>query len=247
MKGAYGKHFECTYTGSLYGKGAEVFAVWGYVISHLRFGYVELNPLRIASEIGMSPESVQKVIDFLCEPDPRSRTKTEDGRRLIRQGEFEYRSPTYEIYNAAHGGDEVRDFERERKRAYREKLAQQGSVPDSPGQTGNVPDVPDKHGITGKSHTPTPTPTPEKNKNTVRRAGRFVDFWMAYPKKVKRRPTEALWAKKKLDPLADELIADIRTRLKEDDRWIRGFIPDPNTYLSQERWRDEISQPGMSA
>lgn len=78
--------------------------------------------------------------------------------------------------------------------------------------------------------------------NIGRQAGRFREFWLAYPKKVKKRPAYNLWVNKKLDAICDALLDDIKTRLQEDGRWRSGFIPDPTTYLSQERWNDELSE-----
>lgn len=73
-----------------------------------------------------------------------------------------------------------------------------------------------------------------------RQADRFSDFWTVYPKHVKRKPAEAKWKAKRLDSRADEIIADVRNRLRADKRWLDGFIPDPTTYLTQERWCDEL-------
>ncbi len=73
-----------------------------------------------------------------------------------------------------------------------------------------------------------------------RQAGRFGDFWNAYPKHVKRKPTEAKWKAKRLDGMADEIVADVRKRVRADKRWLDGFIPDPLTYITQERWQDEM-------
>lgn len=77
------------------GAGAPVFAVWGYVISKMKpdskVGYqVTLNPLLLSPIIGEKIEVIDKAIDYLCKPDQRSRTKVNDGRRLLRLGEFDY-------------------------------------------------------------------------------------------------------------------------------------------------------------
>lgn len=71
---------------------------------------------------------------------------------------------------------------------------------------------------------------------------RFEEYWSALPpgKKVKRKEAEKLWKSKKLDAMADQIIADVKNRIENDDRWRRGYIPDPPTYLRQERWNDEI-------
>lgn len=75
---------------------------------------------------------------------------------------------------------------------------------------------------------------------------RFDDFFSKYPKRVKGKPAREIWKRKKLDSLADQIIQDVAMRLSSDRRWLDGFIPDPTTYLNQERWNDEIdnSPPG---
>lgn len=72
-------------------------------------------------------------------------------------------------------------------------------------------------------------------------AARFKDFWIAYPKKVKKKDAYETWKRKNLDPKASEILEDISARQQEDGRWLGGFIPDPTTYLRGERWNDEIS------
>jgi hypothetical protein len=66
----------------------------------------------------------------------------------------------------------------------------------------------------------------------------FDRWWSEYPKKVGKKPTKAIW--KRITPNADLLITDIQKRLAGDDQWKSGFIPNPSTYLNQERWTDEI-------
>ncbi len=83
----YGKHFESMYTGSMFGMGADVFAVWGYVISSMRVtkleAHAELNPRLIGAVIGMSVERVVAAIAKLEEPDPQSRSESHGGSRLV--------------------------------------------------------------------------------------------------------------------------------------------------------------------
>jgi hypothetical protein len=66
---------------------------------------------------------------------------------------------------------------------------------------------------------------------------RFDEFWKLYPTKVARRSCEDIWKRRKLDACADDAIAGVR-RWQSSDRWQRGFIPNPATFLSQERWKD---------
>jgi len=122
----YGKHFSSMYEGSMVGAGAAVFAVMGYVIANAvpdrTVGtQVELNPKLIAFILGESQKEVEKAIEFLCQPDPESRTKVEQGRRLIRLGQFDYKVVNGEKYRAMRDEEKRREQNREAKRREREK------------------------------------------------------------------------------------------------------------------------------
>lgn len=72
------------------------------------------------------------------------------------------------------------------------------------------------------------------------RGSRFAEFWAVYPRKVGRKPAWAMWCKHRLDRLADVILADIRSRQTLDRHWLTGYIPNPLTSLTQERWEDAI-------
>jgi hypothetical protein len=123
----YGKHFESMYTGSMFGVGPTVFAVWGYVISHTKKdGFTELNPQLLGAVIGCPPEEIETAIEFLCSPDERSRSKDEDGRRMIREGEFDYRVVNYTSYRNILNEDERRAYNRLKKRESRARQKSKG-------------------------------------------------------------------------------------------------------------------------
>lgn len=92
--------------------------------------------------------------------------------------------------------------------------------------------------------TPNPKPYPNKDQNHGhRQAGDRFDEWISvWPKhkRVKLKPTREIWRRKKLDRIADQLIEDVHQRLARDRRWKQGYIPDPTTYLNQQRWEDAI-------
>lgn len=70
----------------------------------------------------------------------------------------------------------------------------------------------------------------------------FEQWWSLYPTKVGKKPCREKWKRKKLDEQADVLIAKLRQQVAEDARWLDGFAPNPETYLNQERWTDEIQR-----
>lgn len=111
----FGKHFESMYQGSLVGSGAEVFAVWGYVISHMRppTFTVELNPKLLAFILGEPEKEIESAIEVLCAPDPKSRTKGREGRRLVREGEYQYLVVNGAKYQAIRRAEERREYHRQ--------------------------------------------------------------------------------------------------------------------------------------
>lgn len=81
--------------------------------------------------------------------------------------------------------------------------------------------------------------TPIRGAKKPQTAARFPEWYAAYPVKKGRANAEKAWRKLGCDAMADTLIAHVRRMEREDDTWLRGFIPHPATYLNQERWNDE--------
>jgi len=127
----FGKHFASMYSGSMFGKPAIVFAVWGYVIAHARVSrrdgqaYVELNPTLLAAIFSTTPAEIVEAIATLEAPDPASRTKTSGGRRieLISEGRhfgpMQFRVINGAKYREMRDEDERREYFREKKREQR--------------------------------------------------------------------------------------------------------------------------------
>jgi len=113
----YGKHFSSMYSGSMVGSGALIFAVMGYVVANMvpdkKVGaQVELNPKLLAAILGEPESDVSKAIDFLCSPDPHSRSKEAEGRRLVKLGEFDYRVVNGAKYRAIRDEEQRRESNR---------------------------------------------------------------------------------------------------------------------------------------
>ena len=67
----------------------------------------------------------------------------------------------------------------------------------------------------------------------------FNQFWDKYPKKVGKNKTLGIWQRKKLESQLP-VILDFIEKASVTDRWRKGFIPDPTTFLNQERWNDGL-------
>lgn len=130
----YGKSFESMYTGSMVGAGFHVFAVWQYVITNTHHSHIELNPRLLAFTLaGNESEEtkVQEALDYLCAPDPKSRSQIEDGRRLIKEGQYLYRVVNWEEYQRIKSMAELKDYNRRKQAEYRarKKLNGEGLTP----------------------------------------------------------------------------------------------------------------------
>ncbi len=112
------------YEGSMVGAGAHVFALMGYVIANYRpdpvvGGQVRLNPTLLATIFGESETRMQSAIDYLCAADPNSTTPAEDGRRLVKIGQFDYRVVNAAKYLAIKNEEERREANRIRQANHR--------------------------------------------------------------------------------------------------------------------------------
>lgn len=99
-----------------------------------------------------------------------------------------------------------------------------------------------------------PTPTPECVSTRVKgpafaKPNGFARFWEAYPNKVGKRAAEPAYAaalKRIEGPDPPGVILAGVERAKASRKWLEGIIPNPATWLNQDRWEDQPSehQPG---
>lgn len=119
----YGKIFSSMYEGSMIGAGATVFALMGYVVSKQTppdFN-VELNAKLLSAILGEPEEEVVKAIEYLCSPDPISRSEKAEGRRLLKVGAFTYHVVNGEDYHAIRNYEERKAYNRDKQAEYRAK------------------------------------------------------------------------------------------------------------------------------
>lgn len=127
----YGKAFEAMYEGSMIGAGVDVFAVWNYCIAKNRSGVIELNPKLLGFIFGAEEQVILSAINKLCEPDPASRSKAEGGRRLIKEGEYQYRMVNWAKYDGIRNAAELREYHRRKQAEYRQRKKQANAQTES--------------------------------------------------------------------------------------------------------------------
>ena len=72
--------------------------------------------------------------------------------------------------------------------------------------------------------------------------GSFEEFWGVYPKKVGKGAARKAWEKLRPDQDLVRKIMSAVKRYQRTDQWQRDggqYIPNPATWLNQERWEDE--------
>ena len=67
----------------------------------------------------MTEADIDGAIEVLCSPDPKSRTKDHEGKRLLKTGEFLYAVPTHTKYRDYTGLEQKRRDDALRARRYR--------------------------------------------------------------------------------------------------------------------------------
>jgi hypothetical protein len=112
------------YSGSLVGSGFHVYAVWNYIIAKTKCGIVELNPKLLAAVLGGPVKDVEAAIAFLIKPDPDSRSKEEEGRRLVKEGQYQYRVVNWAFYQGIKNAEDLREYNRIRQAEYRKSRKQ---------------------------------------------------------------------------------------------------------------------------
>lgn len=80
---------------------------------------------------------------------------------------------------------------------------------------------------------------------------RFDAFWRLYPKKQGKGAAVKAWKKIKMDKrLFETIMAKVQENIDRNQNWRRNngqYIPNPATWLNEQRWADTIGVDGMPA
>ena len=100
---------------------------------------------------------------------------------------------------------------------------------------------------------PIPSPTPPYNPPAPQKmsaSAAFAAFWEAYPSKVGKRAADGAFTKalhRIGGPNPAAVIMAGIDRAKLSRKWREGIIPNPATWLNQDRWEDEPERPFSAA
>lgn len=225
----YGKTFTSLWEGSMVGQ-ADAQLVFIFLFCHCDHdGFVEAHPAGIAAKTGIPLHRVKATIALLEGPDPNSRSKAEEGRRIIPlDGDHlsGWKVVNYKYYRDLRKQEDRREYQRKywHSRKRHSTLLNTNSTPTQPNST----EVDVEVEVEAKKKTPSPL------------GDGFEEFWQKYPRKVAKAEAELAWRATKAHLVRTALMAGLQ-------RWIEHgwagkelqFVPHASTWLRGARWRDD--------
>jgi hypothetical protein len=187
-------------------------------------GLVDCHSPGVAHEARLTVECVERCLSVLEAPDPRSRTKTNDGRRIERTDDG------YLILNYAKYRE--KDYSTPRVAAFRKRGETPCNAVKRDETLGNA-----KNGYAYAEA------EGNKKDSSSPRVTEFMKFWSIYPRKVGKGSALRAWRKVKPDevqPILDAVTAQKSWSTFADPQ----FIPHPATWLNARRWEDAPPEKG---
>jgi len=123
----YGKIWEMMYTGSLATQGKDA---WKAIVTFQQMiivadkdGYVTLNAEALSRNTTIPLDVIKAGIKILEAPDPDSRTRRSEGKRIIPQDNWGWKIVNYKAYRDARDEHVLKRYWAEQKRKARLKVA----------------------------------------------------------------------------------------------------------------------------
>jgi len=200
----------------------------------------------LANRARVELHEAEEAISLFLAPDKYSRTPDYEGRR-IEPIDGGWRLLNHAKYRAIRDDESAKEAKRKYINARRQEEKAQAAGVDNVDQCRSQVDrgrdnaEAEAEAEEQKARACPPEPDAPESKPAKQEPSRFPEFWAVYPRKEGKKPAETAWRSKKLDRIADDLIADVQARTAKHRQWLDGFVPHAVTYLRQERWQDEIS------
>lgn len=158
--------FDTVFNGTLCGKWPEL-PVWLTLLPLADWqGHIDMTPEAIAARTGWPLNLLLQGIEILCQPDPRSRSKEEDGRRLILIDPE--RQWGWRVVNIQKYRERSRDQNRVADGRHAEKMRKWRENKKGKDVTRSDPEVPDETRCDStQTHTQTHTQTKKEEKKGI--------------------------------------------------------------------------------
>lgn len=118
----YGKIFASMFKGSLYGQWEAIVTFTCMIVLADQHGEVDMTPGALAAQTSIPLDIIKRGIAALEQPDPKSRTPDEDGRRIVRVSEtrdWGWVITNHAHYRAMRSAEERREYFKQHKRKTR--------------------------------------------------------------------------------------------------------------------------------
>jgi hypothetical protein len=254
----YGKTFTTLWEGSMVGM-ADAQLVFIFLFCHCdREGFVEAHPAIVAAKTGIPIERVKSAIETLEAPDSDSRSKAEEGRRIVPLSQDHisgWKVVNYEYYRELRRADDRREYHR--RYWHRRKLKQ--TQPDTTRLNPTQP-IADADADAKAEAEEEAVPVVEVGRSSRIRSSEvfdrsaadaasaaFEDFYANYPRKEKKPKARTAFGK--VQPSEYEALAAGLGRWKAywTERNEPEFVPMPATFLNGRQWEDTPPRNGKSA
>ena len=213
---------------SVWSEPCEIRVVWISLLAMAdQYGIVHSSLPGLARSANVPIEVVQSSLKKFQSPDPFSRTKDNEGRR-VEEIEGGWRLLNYEKYRRWSYSDSPDAVKKRKQRGTQGDMSP--NVPTSAGHSASASVSASESSL--KS---------EQKGNTAENA-EFDEFWKLYPKKKSKGQAERAWSKIKR-PV--ETLSVIKTALewqRVSQDWSKEggqYIPYPASYLNAKGWEDE--------
>jgi len=228
----YGKVFEQMYKGSMITAGWEaIVTMQQLIILADQEGDVEMTPQALSNTTTIPLEHIEKGLEALILPDPMSRSKSNEGRRIILMDEdrpWGWHLVNYKYYVGLASKADKKIKDRDRQRANREKPKENIRVAKCRGVSQNVAHIDVDIDVNIPKE-------PMSNSNELDEK-EFESFWNVVPRKDKKKESKRVFLKlNKVNRM--KAIMDYGNRYVDTDK---QYIPAPPAYLRGELWDNEL-------
>jgi hypothetical protein len=243
----YTKLFSSIVASTVWNEDNDTRIVWITLLALAdRRGIVEGSVPGLAVLARVSVDGCRAAITKLSNPDPDSRSQVKEGRR-IEAVDGGWRIVNHEEYRRKLSEDDRREYQRH---WMAEKRARTHGVDDVDSVSTAVDDVDISRVQKQSTEAATKdvrTPPPPQGGTVARQLRQaslqaFDRFWQVYPKRVGKGAAKKAWTKLMPNTALVEAICAAVQAQARSRQWLREegrFIPNPATWLNQERWQDQ--------
>lgn len=237
---------------SIWNEDDKVRIVWITMLAAMGPDYmVRASVGGLAHMARVSKEACEHALTVLTSPDPDSRSQDNEGRRVqkVDGGFFILNGGKY---REARSHDERKVYMANYMKEYRRRQAERKLSRKQRKQNVNACKPPLAQAeAEAEAYSTNPPIVPQggrpNGQNKDDGAGYtedFLKFWEAYPKKVGKGGAFSRW-KRAVRPETSVLLEALSKQVVSD-QWTRDggqYIPNPETWLSQRRWEDDLFVP----